>query len=120
LRFVGTQGKLGYLDTRGAHLIRYHVPADIHCGADGRVTHHFLLDGYRRTHRRGMIRTFSRVPLQNKTREPPQFCSRPISRALSVSSDGRNFFYKYTRELLKDAALVKQKTWEETIPQDYQ
>lgn len=39
---------------------------------------------------------------------------------LSVSSDRKNFFYKYTRELLKDGALVKQKTWEETIPRDYQ
>ena len=27
-----------------------------------------------------------------------------------------NFFYKYTRELRKDGALVKTKTWEETIP----
>jgi uncharacterized protein len=39
---------------------------------------------------------------------------------LSVTSDERKFFYKYTREVLKDGQMVKQKTWEETIPRDHQ
>jgi len=39
---------------------------------------------------------------------------------LSVTSDAKNFFYKYTREVLKDGTVVKQKTWEETIPRDHQ
>jgi uncharacterized protein len=39
---------------------------------------------------------------------------------LSVTSDANNFFYKYTREVLKDGSVVKQKTWEETIPRDHQ
>ena len=39
---------------------------------------------------------------------------------LSVKTDAKNYFYKYTRELLKDGALVKSKTWEETIPRDHQ
>jgi predicted acyl esterase len=39
---------------------------------------------------------------------------------LSFSSDAKNFFYKYTRELRRDGALVKTKTWEETIPRDFQ
>jgi uncharacterized protein len=39
---------------------------------------------------------------------------------LSVTSDTKNFFYKYTREVLKDGSVVKQKTWEETIPRDHQ
>jgi uncharacterized protein len=39
---------------------------------------------------------------------------------LSVTSDAKNFFYKYTREVLKDGSVVKQKTWEETIPRDHQ
>ena len=39
---------------------------------------------------------------------------------LSFSSDARNFFYKYTRELRKDGALIKTKTWEQTIPRDLQ
>jgi predicted acyl esterase len=39
---------------------------------------------------------------------------------LHMSSDQKNFFYKYTRELLKDGTPVKQKTWEETIPRDHQ
>jgi len=39
---------------------------------------------------------------------------------LSITSDARDFYYKYTRELLKDGQMVKQKTWEETIPRDHQ
>lgn len=39
---------------------------------------------------------------------------------LSVTSDAKDFFYKYTREVLRDGHLVKQKTWEETIPRDHQ
>ncbi len=39
---------------------------------------------------------------------------------LTLSSDAKNFYYKYTRELLKDGQLFKQKTWEETIPRDHQ
>jgi uncharacterized protein len=39
---------------------------------------------------------------------------------LSLSSDAKNFFYKYTRELRKDGVLIKTKTWEETIPRDLQ
>ena len=39
---------------------------------------------------------------------------------LNVSSDAKSFYYKYTRELLKDGQTVKQKTWEETIPRDHQ
>ncbi|HEY2678330.1 MAG TPA: CocE/NonD family hydrolase [Steroidobacteraceae bacterium] len=39
---------------------------------------------------------------------------------LNVSSDAHTFFYKYTRTLLKDGAIVKTKTWEEPIPRDHQ
>jgi len=39
---------------------------------------------------------------------------------LSVTTDQKNFYYKYTRELLKDAQMVKQKTWQEIIPRDHQ
>jgi hypothetical protein len=39
---------------------------------------------------------------------------------LKLSSDERNFYYKYTRQLLKDGRQLKQKTWEETIPRDHQ
>lgn len=39
---------------------------------------------------------------------------------LSVTTDEKNFYYKYTRELLKDGIMLKQKTWEEKIPRDHQ
>ncbi|HEX3355256.1 MAG TPA: CocE/NonD family hydrolase [Terriglobales bacterium] len=39
---------------------------------------------------------------------------------LSVTTDQKNFHYKYVRELLKDGQLVKQKTWQETILRDHQ
>jgi len=39
---------------------------------------------------------------------------------LTVTSDQKNFYYKYTRELLKDGTMLKTKTWEETVPRDHQ
>jgi len=39
---------------------------------------------------------------------------------LSFRSDATNFYYKYTRELHRDDVLIKTKTWEETIPRDFQ
>jgi hypothetical protein len=39
---------------------------------------------------------------------------------LSVTTDLKNFYYKYTRELLQDGQMLKHKTWEETIPRDNQ
>ena len=39
---------------------------------------------------------------------------------LLVTTDQKNFYYKYTRELLKDGTVFKSKTWQETIPRDHQ
>jgi uncharacterized protein len=39
---------------------------------------------------------------------------------LSVTTDQKNFYYKYTRELFKDSQLIKSKTWQEAIPRDHQ
>ena len=39
---------------------------------------------------------------------------------LLVTTDQKNFYYRYTRELLKDGATVKSKTWQETIARDHQ
>jgi predicted acyl esterase len=39
---------------------------------------------------------------------------------LLVTTDQKNFYYKYTRELLQDGQMMKSKTWQETIPRDHQ
>jgi hypothetical protein len=39
---------------------------------------------------------------------------------LEVSSDAHTFFYKYTRTLSKDGAVIRTRTWEEPIPRDHQ
>jgi uncharacterized protein len=39
---------------------------------------------------------------------------------LLVTTDQKNFYYKYTRDLLKDGQMLKTKTWQETIPRDHQ
>jgi len=39
---------------------------------------------------------------------------------LLVTTDQKNFYYTYTRELLKDGTMIKSKTWQETIPRDHQ
>jgi predicted acyl esterase len=39
---------------------------------------------------------------------------------LLVTTDQKNFYYKYTRELLRDGTTIKSKTWQETIARDHQ
>jgi uncharacterized protein len=39
---------------------------------------------------------------------------------LDLRSDTKNFYYRLRRELLRDGALIREKTWEETIPRDHQ
>lgn len=39
---------------------------------------------------------------------------------LLVTTDQKNFYYKYTRELLKNGQMIKSKTWQETIARDHQ
>jgi hypothetical protein len=39
---------------------------------------------------------------------------------LLVTTDQKNFYYKYTRELVKDGQILKSKTWEERVPRDHQ
>ncbi len=39
---------------------------------------------------------------------------------LLLTTDQKNFYYTYTRELLKDGQMFKSKTWQETIPRDHQ
>ncbi len=38
----------------------------------------------------------------------------------SFKSDQENFYYHYTRRLLKDGELVREKTWDEVIERDHQ
>jgi len=35
-------------------------------------------------------------------------------------SDLQNFYYTYTRRLLENGRLVREKAWQDTIPRDYQ
>jgi hypothetical protein len=39
---------------------------------------------------------------------------------LSFRSDRKNFYYTYTRRLLENRRLIREKTWKESIPRDYQ
>lgn len=39
---------------------------------------------------------------------------------LEFSGDKENFFYRLTRRLLKDKLLIRERTWEATVPRDHQ
>ncbi|MCH7820867.1 MAG: CocE/NonD family hydrolase [Proteobacteria bacterium] len=39
---------------------------------------------------------------------------------LSFTSDLENFYYEYSRKLSENGELVREKSWQETIPRDYQ
>jgi putative CocE/NonD family hydrolase len=40
--------------------------------------------------------------------------------SLSFTSDRENFYYRYTRKISENGELVREKSWQETIPRDYQ
>ena len=42
------------------------------------------------------------------------------SAQLEVSSDAKSFTYRLKRELRKDGVLIREKTWQETFPRDFQ
>lgn len=42
------------------------------------------------------------------------------STTLELTSDVRDFYYTYTRELRNDGAVVRTRTWHATIPRDHQ
>jgi putative CocE/NonD family hydrolase len=39
---------------------------------------------------------------------------------LSFRSDSEHFYYTYTRRLFENKKLIREKTWEDTIPRDFQ
>ena len=39
---------------------------------------------------------------------------------MSFRSDLENFYYEYTRRLLEDGKLIREKNWDDTIPRDHQ
>jgi hypothetical protein len=39
---------------------------------------------------------------------------------LDLRSDTKHFYYRLRREPLRDGLLVREKTWEETLPRDHQ
>ena len=39
---------------------------------------------------------------------------------LSFRSDRENFYYSYRRRLTENGKPVREKTWNQTIPRDYQ
>ncbi len=40
--------------------------------------------------------------------------------SLAFTSDLKNFYYRYTRKISENGELVREKSWQETIPRDYQ
>ena len=39
---------------------------------------------------------------------------------LEMRSDQENYYYAYKRELLENGRVIRQKSWQETIPRDHQ
>jgi len=46
--------------------------------------------------------------------------SLTVEGELSFTSDRANFYYVYTRRVLENGNLIKERTWKETIPRDHQ
>ena len=63
----------------------------------------------------------SRASVTGKSRYTVERDNRTVTVEgdLSLTSDRKNFYYTYTRRVLENGKLIKEKTWEETIPRDH-
>ena len=63
----------------------------------------------------------ARASVTGKTRYIVELDGRTLTveGVLSFTSDLENFFYSYTRRVLENGKLVREKTWEEAIPRDH-
>jgi hypothetical protein len=63
----------------------------------------------------------ARASVTGKTRYTVELDDRTLSVEgdLSFTSDRENFYYTYTRRVLENAKLIREKTWKETIPRDH-
>ena len=63
----------------------------------------------------------ARASVTGKTRYTVELEDRTLTVEgdLSFTSDGKNFFYRYTRRVLENGKLIREKTWEETIPRHH-
>ncbi|MBW1902495.1 MAG: CocE/NonD family hydrolase [Deltaproteobacteria bacterium] len=64
----------------------------------------------------------ARASVTGKTRYTIELDNRTVTveGILSLTSDRKNFYYSYTRRALENEKLIKEKTWDETIPRDHQ
>ena len=63
----------------------------------------------------------ARASVTGKTRYIVELDGRTVTveGVLSFTSDREDFFYTYTRRLLENGKLIREKTWEEAIPRDH-
>ncbi len=63
----------------------------------------------------------ARASVTGKTRYTVELGDRTliVEGDLSFTSDCEVFFYVYTRRVLEDGKLIREKTWEEAIPRDH-
>jgi predicted acyl esterase len=63
----------------------------------------------------------ARASVTGKTRYIVELDGRTLTveGILSFTSDREDFFYTYTRRLLENGKLIREKTWEEAIPRDH-
>jgi predicted acyl esterase len=63
----------------------------------------------------------ARASVSGKTAYTVELDDRTVTveGVLSFSSDLESFFYSYTRRLLENGELIREKTWKETIPRDH-
>jgi hypothetical protein len=63
----------------------------------------------------------ARASVTGKTRYTIELDDRTliVEGDLSFTSDRETFFYAYTRRVLENGKLIREKTWEEAIPRDH-
>ncbi len=120
---IGDETTSGYAETRSIERSPLSFQTRIVAsGTDGSVYPWATIKYWEEIVHKAQDNDPARASVTGKTRYAIELDNRTVTveGILSLTSDRENFYYTYTRRALENGKLIKEKTWEETIPRDHQ
>jgi hypothetical protein len=119
---LGDESVSGYAETRSIERIPLTSKTRIVAsGASGSVYPWATIKYWEEMVHEAQDKDPARASVTGKTRYTVELEDRTLTVEgdLSFASDRENFYYTYTRRVLENGKLIKEKTWEETIPRHH-
>jgi predicted acyl esterase len=120
---VGDETTSGYAETRSIERSPLAFQTQIVAsGTEGSVYPWATIEYWEEIVHKAQDNDPARASVKGKSRYTIKLDDRTVTveSDLTLTSDRENFHYTYTRRALENGKLIKEKTWEETIPRDHQ